>query len=689
MKLCRRQPSAAATTSLRGARAAGAAHPGFGRDVRISYAAALTALLAAALGAAGSPARAHHGDRDFADLSLTELLAETVTSASKKPTSILRTPAAISVVTQEDLRRLGITSLPEALRFVAGMEVARVNAHTWAISARGFQGQLADKLLVMIDGRTVYEFSFPGVNWHLHDVMLEDLDRIEVIRGPGASLWGANAVNGVVNVITKSSRDTQGNLVSVAAGNDEQLVTSLRHGGKLGADLHYRAFLKYFDRDGQLDSAGQDAPYDWQGLRGGFRFDWEPEGRDAAFLAGDLYAGHVRENVDSTQLVPPFELSRNQHLDNYSGHLIGRWTRTYANSSHLTVHGSYTHTDDSLFGSSFRDDVVDLDLERRFAPSPRQEVVWGAGVRLRRGRSAALAEPELSRALYTAFVQDEVSLVAGKLDLIVGSKVEHNDFTGFELQPSVRLLWTPAANQTVWGAASRAVRTPDAFENGARSNAAVFRPNPAAPPIALQLTGSEDVESERLLAYELGYRIDSSARVSFDLAAFYNRYRGLVDFVAGTPFLETSPAPVHLVQPLVAANHGAGSSHGAELAVQWHVNDSWRLAGDYTWLDFDFVESAMEFDHPNHQARLRSYLDLPGGWELNGAVAYVGGLHVQDVPSYVRLDLGAAFQITPAIELGVWGQNLLESRHAEFVGFQDSFAGEVPRTAVVRLLWRF
>lgn len=640
-------------------------------------------------------ATSHAQDQGLDDLSLEELLNVTVISVSKRETPRIRSATAIDVITQDDIRRLGITTLAEALRWVPGMQVGRIDAQKWAVSARGFQSIFADKLLVLIDGRTIYEPFFSGVSWGKHDLVFEDLDRIEVIRGPGAALWGANAVNGVVNIITKSAAKTQGTLVSVTAGSEELPGVTVRYGGHSGDRLHYRVFLKYFDRQGLLDAAGDDAPHDWTGIRGGFRADWSGDTADAFMLQGDYYSNDTHETEDVALLAPPFTTRRELRRNSSGGFVLGRWSRTVSATSGLSLQGFVSHGDDARTTGALVGEIFDLEFLHHLAVARRQHVTWGLGYRLQADDLPAEGDlsftpSSLTRHLFTAFVRDEITLSPDRLVLSLSSKFERNYFSGFEVQPGIRLLWTPAPNQALWAAASRAVRTPDRAEVDARLTAAVQPTGPTTPPIAVTVFGNPELEAETLIAYELGWRIEPLRRLSFDLATYYNVYDDLTDFAMGPVFFEPSPPPPHLVQPLTATNSESGESYGAELAVRWDATPRWRWIGDYTWLHIRFLDGSFEFDSAEDQVRLRSYLSLRGGWELNGAVQYTGSLRNQPIPAYTRLDLGLVWRPTPALELGLWGQNLLEHRHAEAINqFLSTFRGEVPRAVSSRLTWRF
>ncbi|HEY0455437.1 MAG TPA: TonB-dependent receptor [Verrucomicrobiae bacterium] len=632
----------------------------------------------------------------FADLSIEQLMNESVTSVSKKETKLADSPAAISVLTQDDIRRLGVASLPEALRGVPGLDVARINGHTWAISARGFQSQFGTKLLVMIDGRSVYQSSFAGVFWDLEDVVLEDLDRIEVIRGPGATLWGANAVNGVINIITKSARDTQGWLASSTFGTEEQPSTTLRYGGHSGSNLYYRVYVKYFNRDGLVDSSGQDAPDDSWGVHGGARLDWEPTVQDQYTLQGDYGYYEPVGTYDHRLLAPPFLRVFNATDHNKSGNFLGRWSHTFSESSQLSLQSFYTHTAHTLGDGGEVSDTLDFDLQDRFGLGEWNDIVCGVGYRVISDNlppSEVLTWTPQKRTmnLFTAFVQDEITVRPERLKLILGSKFEHNVDTGFEVQPGARLLWTPSSRQTAWAAVSRAVRTPSRFDRGARVEVAGFQPDPFAPVMDVALIGNPHLKAEQLIAYEIGYRVEPVKQISIDATAFYNRYKNLIGYLPGSPTFELSPPPPHLLLPQYAANNGRGETYGAEVSLQYKVIDCWRLAADYSWIHPGALAKLGELNSaiPQQQARLRSYLDLPHNFELNSSIAYVDRLSNLKVSSYVRLDAGVIWRPLSSLELGIWGQNLLESRHWEFPSQLSSFRTEMPRSFFGKITWKF
>jgi iron complex outermembrane receptor protein len=656
-------------------------------------------LLALTAGAAERPAETN--SPRLADLSLEQLLNEPVTSVSKKETKLGASAAAISVITAEDIRRSGATSIPEALRLVPGLNVARINANEWAISARGFNAQYGNKLLVLVDGRSVYTPAFSGVFWSMQDLMLKDLDRIEVIRGPGSTLWGANAVNGVINIMTKSAKDTQGFLGNVTYGTDLQPLTSLRYGGQLGTNLHYRVYGQFLSHDNARRSDGSEAQDQWDSARTGVRLDWQPTEQNHFTLQGDYNRQRVEQTFNTPQLTPPVGLfTQTGQNHNYSGNVLGRWTHTFESGASSSLQAYYDTSENVTAGIVGQRDAFDVDWQHHLPVGSRNEFVWGLGYRylpddISDSVAATWTPNRRHNQLFSAFLQDEIKLMPDRLTLTLGSKFEHNDYTGMEIQPSGRLLWTPSARQTVWGAVSRAVRTPNRVESDARFGFGAFQP-PVGPPVLVALLPTADLKSEELIAYELGYRVEPAKHLAFDLTGFYNTYQNLHVTTAGAARLEATPAPLHVLSPLEGSYNGSGVTYGVELQAQWRVTDSWRLTAGYTWLHMRLAaNNAAERASPAHQFNLRSYVDLTKDLELNSVVYYVnqttqapfGG--PVTTPAYVRLDLGVTWRPTKQLELSVWGQNLLDDRHAEFTSLQTSFVTEIPRSVFGKITWRF
>ncbi len=637
----------------------------------ITGAFALTSLLAGPAAAQQEPGDKLAAAADLKKLSIEELMDIDVTSVSRRAERLNDAAAAIAVITQEDIRRSGVTSLPEALRLVNSLQVARQNQRTWAVTARGFNIPTANKMLVLIDGRSVYTPLFSGVFWDVQDTLLEDVERIEVIRGPGATLWGANAVNGIVNIITKRAADTQGGLLTAGAGNEEKGFGGVRYGGTLGATGHYRAYGKYFNRDSLILADGSDArdPM-WMG-QGGFRADWKTAGRDAFTFQGDAYTGRIGEPTRDDSNVD-------------GGNLLGRWSRTLSEESDLELQVYWDRTHRYIPGS-FEEhlDIMDLDFQHRLPIAERHDLVWGFGYRhhadrVENSRSLAFLPARKDFDLFSLFAQDEVSLMDGRLALTAGTKLEHNDSTGLEVQPSVRAAWKASERRTLWAAASRAVRTPTRIDE----DFVIFLPDGQ-----VFVQESPGFESEELLAWELGYRIQPHPELLLDVAAFYNVYDNLrsQEPPAGRPF------------PITLANELEAETWGVELRSNFQPVQGWRLQVTYAWLDKelrldpdsrDTTRGVGEGNDPEHRVSLRSLFDLPGGFEVDGWLRYVSALPSPAVDDYTELDVRLGWRASDGLELALVGQNLLHGSHEEF-GPANLFREAVERSFHGKATWRF
>jgi iron complex outermembrane receptor protein len=564
-----------------------------------------------------------------------------VTTVSKRAQPLSQAPAAVTVITSEDIRRSGMTNVPDLLRMVPGLAVANIDSSTWAITARGFNGQFANKLLVMIDGRSVYTPLFSGVYWDVQDLLLEDIDRIEVVRGPGGTLWGANAVNGVINIITKEAAQTQGLLVTGLGGDVDRAQAGARYGGAISDSAHYRAYVKYRDRDDFEDRAGVPAHDDWDLTRGGFRADWRPTEADRLTLQGDYYGGHSSETT---------LLLTESDNDLAGGNAIASWSHALADDSNVELRLWYDRTEREGDLLEEDRDTFDAELQHRFRPFQRHDVVWGAGYRLTADRiqssNAVTFDPDSRTVqLGSAFVQDEISVVDDLLSLTLGTKVEYNDYTHFEVLPNARALLTPWDRHSFWLAVSRAVRAPSRAEN----DIALLVPNAPPPPNFLQLRGDNRFDSEKVLAFELGYRTQPFTRVSLDVAAYYNLYDDLRSLEPGGALINV-PAPGLVTVPLLAENRLDARGYGVEVSGAWSVLDAWRLDAGYTLMMLDIqrrtsddpTARGQEDDTPTHQFHVRSRVDLPWHFEFDTAVYWVDAVRNQGVGDYARLDVGWA-----------------------------------------------
>ena len=597
-------------------------------------------------------------------LSLEDLLNQDVTVVSRRAEKLSEAPSAVQVITSEDIQRSGATSLPEALRLAPNLEVAQVNSHDWAISARGFNNTLANKLLVMIDGRTVYTPLDAGVFWDVQNVLLEDIDRIEVVSGPGGSLWGANAVNGVINIVTKSAKDTQGLMLEGGGGSLLQDFGAVRYGGGNGTNLFFRVYAQRFDRNDTVFPNGDDADDSWDMSQGGFRVDWYSSDMNTLTVQGDAYSGS-----EAATNGPTFVDGQN---------MLARWTHTISDTSDLTVQTYFDRTWRQI-PDSFAEDLetYDLDIQHRFALAGRQSITWGAGYRLmdddvQNSATIAFLPPKRNMQLFSGFVQDEIALVPDRLQLTLGTKLEHNDFSGFEVQPSARLAWTPDERQTVWGAVSRAVRSPSRVDSDLRT--------PGTPPFLL--AGNPDFDAETVLAYEAGYRVRPLDRLSLSLAGYYNEYNDLrsVDSLTPTNF--------------IIGNGFKGQTWGFELSGNYQVTDNWRLRGGYTYLNKllwshrpGVLPSVREGNDPENQVLIQSILDLPAHFQFDAVGRYVDTLHNPHVPSYVAFDLRLAWWYKGKVEVSIIGQNLWDNQHPEFGA--AATRQEIPRSVFGKVAWWF
>ena len=603
---------------------------------------------------------------ELTELSLEELMNVEVTSVSKKPERLSDAAAAVYVITREDIRRSGYTSIPEILRLAPNLQVARVSASTYAISARGFNSTSANKLLVLIDGRTVYTPLFSGVFWDVQDTMIEDIERIEIISGPGGTLWGSNAVNGVINIITRQSQDTKGALVNLGEGTEER-GAGVRYGAKLGEDATLRIYGKGFYRDNTVRGDGTGVQDAWKKGQVGFRTDWG-RGSDAFTLQGDGYTGTIAQVGDNVSIS--------------GANLLARWNRALQDGSALKVQAYFDRTRrivPGTFGELL--DTYDIDAQHRFQWGTRNEIVWGGGYRLMHDavtNSAVLAFlPNVkSLQLINVFLQDSIAL-RERLQLTVGTKLESNSYTGWEVQPSARLAWKVRDDTLLWTAISRAVRTPSRLDRDffVPSTGAIF-------------AGGPDFTSEKLIAYEIGYRGQPTSRATLSLTAFFHDYDDLrsIEPVTGAPF------------PAVFANKMEGNTWGAELWGSYQVLDWWRLSAGYNWLQekLRFKEGSRDTfgvaaagNDPTNQVSARSAMNLPYNLEFDATLRMVGSLPAPNVPSYVTVDTRLGWTVWKGLEVSLIGFNLLDHDHPEFQTSTVVAPSELARAFYARIVWSY
>jgi iron complex outermembrane receptor protein len=618
-------------------------------------------------------------EADLFELPIEELVAMQVTSVAGVERDWFDTPSAITVLTGEQLMRSGFTTLADALRMVPGMHVGRVDSRQWAVTARGFSGLFSNNLQVVIDGRIVYNELFGGVYWDVQDLLFENIDRIEVIRGPGATLWGANAVNGVVNIITKSTADTVGNYVGGGAGNEERGFAEARHGGRFGESGSYRIWGRYAERDSsQREEDGRQRPDDWNLGSGGFQLENESEGGIKFMLQGQ---GHSTHKLGSAL---PGDGVGNAKSD--GGHALARISQSKDRSNSWTVQAYYDLEDRrGVNGFDDRRDTYDLSFRHQLglweSTWAANELLWGAGYRHRRQQtrpssSLVLDPQDRNTNLVTGFIQDTVTLIDDQVFLMLGSKFENNEFSGFEVQPGGRLWWTPDDRFTIWGAISRPVRTPTLIEED------LIATLPAG-----KLLGDRSLNAETLVAYELGGRARLAEGLIVDVAAFFNQHDDLI---------RTSPAGGGSA---TFDNVGSARSYGVELSTIWQPVQQLRFEGSYSFFELDSgsaLTKPSKKASPRHQFQIRSELDLTDRIGVDVSVYYVSRVWVgrqlairRSIDSYVRLDVGLHWKPYDWVEFAVFGQNLI-GPHAEY--FQPDRVdtqAEIERSIYGRLKFYF
>jgi iron complex outermembrane receptor protein len=642
---------------------------------------------------------------DLSDISLDTLANTEITSVSRKGEKLSQAAAAVFVITQEDIRHSGLTSIPELLRMVPGLTVARIDANKWAITARGFNERLADKMLVLMDGRTVFDPLSSGVYWDVQDTIIEDIERIEVIRGPGATLWGANAVNGVVNIITKKAKETQSGLVTAGGGSQEGEVTAVRYGGALRNRGYYRIFAKYVRQDAFTDSLGREADDDWHFLHGGFRTDLVLSSRDDLTVQGDMYKGNAGQSVPGLlSLSPPATGTFDDRTNMSGGNLLGRWHRASSERFNTTFQMYFETADrnEALLLGEYRH-TIDLDFEQHLAAGGRHDFVWGGGYRYATDRTAGTLNLSFDPAgrstnLYGAFLQDEITIVPDRFRVTLGSKIEHNYYSGFAVQPNVRVLWTVQPRYSIWAAISRASENSSRFDADIRVNEDVFV-NVNGVTTLVSSFGTHHLPPENVVAYELGQRGKVSKWLTLDVALFYNHYTNRHTHEPGAPFFETNPAPLHLVLPTITTSSISGETHGIEAFSQLKVTSFWNISAGYSLFEIhlhaapgsqDFTTaSGSEGSTPRHAFQVRSQVNLPHKLEFDSAVYFTGRLPGPQIPSYARVDVRLGWRPIEHLETSIGGQDLLDPRHFEFGSGDFVNATQVGRNAFGKLTWRF
>lgn len=639
---------------------------------------------------------------NFKNLSLEELSQIEVTTPSKAPASAFRSPVAVYVITGEEIHRSGATSIPEALRLAPGVEVERIDSNRWSIGVRGFGSRLTRSVLVMIDGRTVYTTLFAGTYWEAQTTDMLDIDRIEVIRGPGGVIWGPNAIDGVINVITKSSKDTQG-LLLMARGGDINLGNlTLRYGAGNGQNFSYRVYAKAFAVAHQYHSDGNN--YDaWRSAATGFRIEWSEPKHGEFTLQGDGYLEKAGEGAGAVSYTPPYSQTLFGYEYLSGANLLARWQRTFSPSNDVQIQAYVDRTNHRELNLADYRTTYDVDYLQRIKPDAWQQISFGLGARI-----IPIYDPVIvsgltftpihrTDELYTAFLQDEITLIPDRLALTLGTKLLHTNFTQFEPEPSASLAWTPTHNQTLWAKFTHAVRTPSDVEENFTLTGYVGPASSGLQRFAAFLPNT-NFAPEQLNGYELGYRRLFGEHVLIDFAGFLNHYHDLFDeeLIANTFSPSDTPPPLHLLLPAQFRNGLSGHTTGFEIAPEWRPAKFWRLHGSYSYLDLVLYKSptsgdigtmrGIEGGSPKHQIIAQSAFDLGKKLQLDFSYRYLSALWGLQLPAYSTADARLAWRLRPELEIALTGQNLFQPHHVEYVADAGPNVA-VKRGAYLELTW--
>ena len=638
------------------------------------------------------------------EMTLEQLGNVEVTSVSKSPEEVWKTSAAIFVITQDDIERSGVTTIPDALRLAPGVEVAQIDGSNWSVGIRGFGSNLTRDILVLIDGRTVYTTLLAGTYWEVQNVMLQDVERIEVIRGPGATIWGPNAVNGVINIITKASKDTHGALVNAGGGNVDQGFFNARYGGGNGKTFDYRVYALGFDRGPEFHTDGQNFDA-WRALQGGFRTDWTKNDRDSFTLQGDIYDEGAGQSVVATTYAPPYSQTIDKAALLSGGDILGRWQRVLGEGKDIQLQAYYNRTSRQQANFDDYENTFDVDFLDRFRLAYHQQISWGGGIRFTHEDNPVVVSgltftPERrTDNLLTGFLQDEIGLVENRLTLSLGTKLIHTNFTGLQWQPSARLLWTPTKNQTLWAAFTHAVRTPSDAEENFSLAGFIGIIAPGGLPYFARFSPNPHFRSEELNGYELGYRRLLARTFYLDVAAFFNHYGDLFsEDIIGAPFVETNPGPTHLLLPAQFGNGLVGSTKGVEIAPEWRPLSFWRLRASYSFLQMDLQRGTNSLDigtapivagsSPRHEATLQSNFDFAKHFSFDFTNRYVSALPALKIHPYITADARLAWQVNHQFQISVVGQNLYQPYHFEYGGSDPGPSVGIRRSVFGQITWK-
>ncbi|MEO8663288.1 MAG: TonB-dependent receptor [Bryobacteraceae bacterium] len=653
-------------------------------------------LAAIADALAQTPAKIDLGRMDVEDL-----MAITVTSVSKREQHLSRTAAAVFVINQEDIRRSGATSIPDLLRMAPGVDVQQIDANAWAISVRGFNSRYSNKVLVLVDGRTVYTPSFSGVFWEQIGAPLENIERIEVVRGPGASVWGANAVNGVISIFTKSAKSTKGGLATAAAGSQLKVSGLLQYGGSAGKNLDYRVYGKYFNIGNSEMRDGSRAADHWMRSTAGFRSDWDPTSRDSMTVQGDVFANQASQTLRSNLIPTPYDRIYNQNPDAAGGNLLARWTHTLAGGSQTSFQAYYDTYRRADMGVPEVLKTFDVDFQHHIVAGSRNDIVWGLGYRvsssgLSPGYAVSFSPPSRTDSLYGGFFQDEIR-VTDSLWLTIGCKLEHNAYTGLQPEPNLRVAWSPPGSRhAVWAATSQAFRQPARADTAAQTDLQTI---PVAPDTVqvFRLYGNPRIEEEEVRDTELGYRAEIAKSLSLDIATFLSFYRNL-QTIEPQSLVVMPGSPLRYEVPFLTENMASATTYGGEVSVNWKANSHWRIRPGYSYLhatvhqdpaSMGLPVAAISTGFPQNLLTIRSSVNLSTRTEFDQSLYYTARLPGGSIPGHARLDLRLGRRLGESAEISLVGQNLLRPRTLEFGDSQNVIGTQAVRSVYGQILWRF
>ena len=630
---------------------------------------------------------ASHAAPSLQDFSLKDLSKIKVYSASRKEEDPERSPSAIYVVTQEDIKQMGAQTIPDALRAVPGLHVAKSASNKWIVASRGFSGQYVTNLLVLLDGRPLYSTAFSGVFWDQQDLVMADIKQIEVVRGPGAAVWGLNAVNGVINIITKSSEETLGKYFSVTTGDYLNAITEARYGAKIDDQSSYRAYVKYRNVDNFQNRNGLSNNDDWQSMSSGFRYDVDAAYNNRLELTGQIRTSEANQNLVLPSLNAPFITRSTRDEEVNGGYLMANWQRGISDRSDLRTKAYIDLSKIDLGYATFTSRVFEIEAQNDYALSERHNLIWGSGYRMvsdSADDSIYLDYTPKSRITNFAniFAQDSINLIEDELYATLGSKAEYNSYSGIELLPSAKLAWTFRKSQTLWGSVSKAVRSPS---RGSHDLSLQARGTPAG---YVSLIGDDDFQPEELIAYEVGYKNSMLRSLSFDLSAFINEYSELRTFKSGRPPFG------NVAVPLDIANDGSARNIGYEINLKYEPTSRWWVAANYSYIKPNYQLEAGVVDPtftneerrtPSHMGTIRGAYALSDSLTANQSLYYLDTLESFNIKSQLNYDANIIYTVAPDIEIGLYGNNLLEDQHQEFSAPLYGEAAYVPRSFFIKM----